>query len=62
MKIGTDLFEELKKPENGLGLSECSTCRMQMEHGAQKETLHPLQEAFMTYGGFQCGICTPGQE
>jgi len=43
MKIGTDLFEELKKPENGLGLSECSTCRMQMEHGAQKETLHPLQ-------------------
>jgi aerobic-type carbon monoxide dehydrogenase small subunit (CoxS/CutS family) len=24
-------------------------------------TLSPLQEAFITHGGFQCGICTPGQ-
>jgi carbon-monoxide dehydrogenase small subunit len=24
-------------------------------------TLHPLQQAFVEYGGFQCGICTPGQ-
>lgn len=23
--------------------------------------LHPLQESFMRHGGFQCGICTPGQ-
>ena len=43
MKIGAALFEELKKPENELGLSECSTCRMQMEHGSQKETRHPLE-------------------
>ena len=28
---------------------------------AQDDRLHPLQRAFIEYGGFQCGICTPGQ-
>jgi len=28
---------------------------------AQGDRLHPLQRAFIAYGGFQCGICTPGQ-
>ena len=28
---------------------------------ADDERLHPVQQAFMDAGGFQCGICTPGQ-
>jgi carbon-monoxide dehydrogenase small subunit len=28
---------------------------------AEGEKLHPIQRAFIDYGGFQCGICTPGQ-
>ena len=27
---------------------------------AQGDKLHPIQEAFVEYGGLQCGFCTPG--
>ena len=28
---------------------------------AKNDKLHPVQKSFIQYGGFQCGICTPGQ-
>jgi carbon-monoxide dehydrogenase small subunit len=28
---------------------------------AKNDKLHPVQRSFIQYGGFQCGICTPGQ-
>jgi xanthine dehydrogenase YagT iron-sulfur-binding subunit len=28
---------------------------------ANGDKLHPMQEAFIKYDGFQCGYCTPGQ-
>ena len=28
---------------------------------AEDDRLHPVQQAFIDVGGFQCGICTPGQ-
>ncbi len=27
---------------------------------AKGDELHPLQQAFIDHGGFQCGFCTPG--
>ncbi len=34
---------------------------MTIEGVAQDGQLAPIQKAFLQYGGFQCGICTPGQ-
>jgi xanthine dehydrogenase YagT iron-sulfur-binding subunit len=28
---------------------------------AEGEKLHPMQAAFLSHDGFQCGFCTPGQ-
>ncbi len=38
-------------------------CRVQTVEGlaGPDGQLTPLQEAFIRHGGFQCGICTPGQ-
>lgn len=40
----------------------CNGKRIETIEGLAKDgKLHPLQQAFIEYGGFQCGICTPGQ-
>jgi aerobic carbon-monoxide dehydrogenase small subunit len=40
----------------------CHGKRISTIEGLAKDgELHPLQQAFLEYGGFQCGICTPGQ-
>jgi carbon-monoxide dehydrogenase small subunit len=54
---------------DGKPISSCLTLAVQadgctvttIEGIAEGDRLHPLQEAFLAHGGFQCGICTPGQ-
>ena len=53
---------------NGMAVKSCSILALQAEGAeittveglAQGEKLHPLQKAFLDYGAFQCGFCTPG--
>jgi len=42
MKIGTPLFTKLKESGLSTAVSECGTCRLQIAHGAQVKTLHPM--------------------
>jgi carbon-monoxide dehydrogenase small subunit len=54
---------------DGKMISSCLTLAVRVD-GAEIETiegvangdeLHPVQQAFIDNGGFQCGACTPGQ-
>jgi carbon-monoxide dehydrogenase small subunit len=53
---------------NGLTVKSCSILALQadgaeimtVEGFAKGDQLHPLQKAFLDYGAYQCGFCTPG--
>ncbi|OLS20096.1 MAG: Anaerobic glycerol-3-phosphate dehydrogenase subunit C [Candidatus Heimdallarchaeota archaeon LC_2] len=50
MEIGEGLFGELKSDEIQKGVTDCPTCTLQMEHGTDKETLHPVEILALSYG------------
>jgi glycerol-3-phosphate dehydrogenase subunit C len=43
MEIGAEMFEHMEDAEGEVGMTECPTCAMQMEHGTGYEIEHPLQ-------------------
>ncbi|QCJ48282.1 anaerobic glycerol-3-phosphate dehydrogenase subunit C [Haloprofundus sp. MHR1] len=43
MKIGEEMFEHMHHAAGEVGMTECPTCSMQMEHGTGYEIRHPLQ-------------------
>ncbi len=47
---GRPMLAELSRPGVLFGSTECSTCRLQMEDGARKRTLHPIQYLALAYG------------
>ena len=50
LEAGRPMLEELARPRVLFGSTECSTCRMQMEGGGRKRTLHPVQYLALAYG------------
>ncbi len=50
LEIGRDLIERMRADDHQLGLTECSSCRMQMEQRTPTPTLHPLKVLALAYG------------
>jgi FAD/FMN-containing dehydrogenase/Fe-S oxidoreductase len=50
LAAGRPMLEELARPRHLFGSTECSACRLQMEDGAGKRTLHPVQYLALAYG------------
>jgi Fe-S oxidoreductase len=50
LAAGRPMLERLARPATLFGSTECSTCRLQMEDGTGKRTLHPAQYLALAYG------------
>jgi FAD/FMN-containing dehydrogenase/Fe-S oxidoreductase len=50
LSAGRPMLVELARPDVQFGSTECSTCRLQMEDGGGKRTLHPVQYLALAYG------------
>lgn len=49
LKIGSELLREIRSANYVAGTTECSTCRMQMEQGTEKPTIHPIKILALAY-------------
>lgn len=50
LRAGWELISALRQPQYQVGTTECSTCKMQMEQGTAKPTIHPIKLLALAYG------------
>lgn len=50
LAAGQPMIDSLRSPDIALGVTECSSCRIQMEDTTGKRTLHPAQYLALAYG------------
>jgi Fe-S oxidoreductase len=65
LQIGRGLFRKLRDDDIDFGATECSSCRMQMEHAVAKPTFHPIYLLATAYGlefGSGCGVRDSGRK
>jgi Fe-S oxidoreductase len=48
--IGHKLIERMRSSEYQFGMTECSSCKFQMEQQSTTPTLHPLKVLALSYG------------
>lgn len=65
LRAGRRLISRLRDPGIQAGVTECSACKMQMEQGTTKPTIHPIKLLALAYGLMPeiAGLLTtPGEE
>jgi FAD/FMN-containing dehydrogenase/Fe-S oxidoreductase len=50
LRAGFDLISSLRNPKFQAGTTECTSCKMQMEQGTTKPTIHPIKLLAQAYG------------
>src|SRR4051794_34834802 len=50
LRAGWPLISTLRESASQAGTTECSACKMQMEQGTSKPTIHPLKLLALAYG------------
>lgn len=50
LRAGLGLINALRDPAIAAGTTECSACKLQMEQGTNKPTLHPIKLMALSYG------------
>ena len=65
LRAGWGLISKLRNPAIQAGATECSSCRIQMEQGTTKRTIHPIKLLALAYGlmpDVASLLTTPGEE
>jgi Fe-S oxidoreductase len=50
LQIGRSLMERMSEPDLELGITECSSCKLQMQQQTTTPTVHPLKLMALAYG------------
>ncbi len=50
LRIGWPLISAMRSARVSIATTECSACKMQIEHGSDRKTLHPLKLLAYAYG------------
>ncbi|MBN2473760.1 MAG: anaerobic glycerol-3-phosphate dehydrogenase subunit C [Pirellulales bacterium] len=65
LRVGWGLISRLRDPGLQAGATECSACKIQMEQGTTKPTVHPIKLLALAYGLMPEAaqlLTTPGEE
>ena len=50
LRMGMPLINAMRSPSIVAGTTECSACKIQMEQGTTKPTIHPVKILALAYG------------